>query len=118
MEVPEFVELGKKEDITIRFIEYMPFEKNRWSTKKLVPSADLLAQVQSHYSDVAPLEKVQDSVSDTTRAYRVKGYRGTFGVISSMTDHFCGSCSRLRVGADGGVKVRSRPLQSTKRAQN
>jgi cyclic pyranopterin phosphate synthase len=106
LEVPDFVELSKKENLAIRFIEYMPFEKNRWSTQKLVSSSDLLSRVESHYSAFdTPIDKVQDSPSDTTRAYRVRGYEGTFGFISSMTNHFCGTCSRLRVGADGGVKV-------------
>ncbi|GAA5945733.1 hypothetical protein JCM10213_002700 [Rhodosporidiobolus nylandii] len=102
-EVPDFVELTRDSDITVRFIEYMPFEDNRWSTTKLVPSAELLASVASRHA--LPLQKLQDAQSDTTRAYRVPGYRGSFGFISSMTDHFCGTCSRLRVGADGGVKV-------------
>ncbi|GAA6013035.1 hypothetical protein JCM11491_000947 [Sporobolomyces phaffii] len=104
MEVPDFVELGKAENLAIRFIEYMPFADNRWSTKKLVPSTDLLSRVQMRYPD-SPIDKVQDSPSDTTRAYRIRGFEGSFGFISSMTDHFCGTCSRLRVGADGGVKV-------------
>ncbi|GAA5888520.1 hypothetical protein JCM5296_001054 [Sporobolomyces johnsonii] len=103
MEVPDFVELTKEDDITVRFIEYMPFEDNRWSTTKLIPSASLLSTIQSGYA--SPLEKLRDDKSDTTRAYRVPGYEGSFGFISSMTDHFCGGCSRLRVGADGGVKV-------------
>ncbi|GAA5973780.1 hypothetical protein JCM11641_003152 [Rhodosporidiobolus odoratus] len=102
MEIPAFVELTRESDITVRFIEYMPFEDNRWSTKKLVPSANLLANLTSIHG---PLEKLQDAASDTTRAYRVAGYEGSFGFISSMTDHFCGTCSRLRVGADGNVKV-------------
>ncbi|GJN87650.1 hypothetical protein Rhopal_000605-T1 [Rhodotorula paludigena] len=104
MEVPQFVELTRDRDITIRFIEYMPFEDNRWSTQKLVPSASLLSTLSSLHPPGA-ITKLADSASDTTRAYRVEGYRGSFGFISSMTDHFCGTCSRLRVGADGGVKV-------------
>ncbi|GAA5961849.1 hypothetical protein JCM3765_004095 [Sporobolomyces pararoseus] len=104
MEVPSFIELGKKEDLTTRFIEYMPFEKNRWSTSKLVPSSSLLSLVKESYSE-GLVEKLKDSENDTTRAWRIRGYKGSFGFISSMTDHFCGTCSRLRVGADGGVKV-------------
>lgn len=52
------------------------------------------------------LQKLEDTKNDTTRGWRVPGYRGSIGFISSMSDHFCGSCSRLRVGADGNVKVR------------
>ncbi|BGP38867.1 hypothetical protein JCM10449v2_002805 [Rhodotorula kratochvilovae] len=104
MEVPQFVELTRDSDITVRFIEYMPFEDNRWSTNKLVPSSSLLATLQSLHASTG-ISKLADPLSDTTRAYRVPGWKGDFGFISSMTDHFCGGCSRLRVGADGGVKV-------------
>lgn len=51
------------------------------------------------------LMKLKDPHSDTTRSWQVPGYKGRVGFISSMSDHFCGECSRLRVGADGGVKV-------------
>jgi len=79
---------------------------NRWSTAKLVPSSELLSLVAARHPH-SGLDKLKDAASDTTRAYRVPGYAGSFGFISSMTDHFCGGCSRLRVGADGRVKVRS-----------
>ncbi|GAA5900330.1 hypothetical protein JCM6882_002308 [Rhodosporidiobolus microsporus] len=106
MEVADFVELTRESDITVRFIEYMPFEDNRWSTTKLVPSHSLLSSLRTRFSPShGELEKLVDSASDTTRAYRVPGFKGSFGFISSMTDHFCGGCSRLRIGADGGVKV-------------
>ncbi|SCV67696.1 BQ2448_5307 [Microbotryum intermedium] len=125
-EVPQFVELTKDMDITVRFIEYMPFEgesdkftpyscvvahpqrihylasDNRWSTTKLVSSAQLVAKLQTFHPT---LEKLIDPHSDTTRSWRVPGYRGKIGFISSMSDHFCGECSRLRIGADGRVKV-------------
>ncbi|GAA5855239.1 hypothetical protein JCM9279_007518 [Rhodotorula babjevae] len=103
-EVPDFVELTRERDITVRFIEYMPFEDNRWSTAKLVPSSELLSLIEARHPH-SGLDKLQDAASDTTRAYRIPGYAGSFGFISSMTDHFCGGCSRLRVGADGRVKV-------------
>ncbi|GAA5975395.1 hypothetical protein JCM10908_005148 [Rhodotorula pacifica] len=101
-EVPDFVQLTRDQDITVRFIEYMPFEDNRWSTQKLVPSSTLLSHLETLHPN---LLKLRDATSDTTRAYAVPGWRGSFGFISSMTDHFCGTCSRLRIGADGGVKV-------------
>jgi molybdenum cofactor biosynthesis enzyme MoaA len=125
MEVPDFVELTKEMDIAVRFIEYMPFEgrlfvlsldeaklmllyppttDNRWSTKKLVPSADLVSDLQTIHPN---LQKLIDPHSDTTRTWRVPGYKGSVGFISSMSDHFCGECSRLRMGADGRVKVGS-----------
>ena len=39
------------------------------------------------------------------QAYKVPGFKGQFGFITSMSDHFCGSCNRLRITADGNLKV-------------
>ena len=103
-EVTHFVELTRHLPLSVRFIEYMPFSDNRWSTDKLVPSSQLLQSIAANYLDT-DLEAIKPGISDTTREYRIKGYRGSFGFISSMTDHFCSGCSRLRIGADGSMKV-------------
>ncbi|KAK4053562.1 hypothetical protein OIV83_001730 [Microbotryomycetes sp. JL201] len=102
MEVADFVEMTRERDITVRMIEYMPFEDNKWSTEKLVPSSTLVNRLQTRYPG---LHKLIDPKSDTTRSWKVPGFKGTIGFISSMSNHFCGECSRLRVGPDGGVKV-------------
>jgi len=51
------------------------------------------------------LVREADSQNDTTKSFRVKNYIGKIGFITSMTDHFCGSCNRLRLTADGNLKV-------------
>lgn len=122
-EAVAFAALTKEMNITVRFIEYMPFEgtlrlarhfstqsltslfeiDNNWSTAKLVPSADLVERIRAVYPT---LSKLEDPHSDTTRSWKVNAaWKGKIGFISSMSDHFCGECSRLRVGAEGGVKV-------------
>jgi molybdenum cofactor biosynthesis enzyme MoaA len=49
--------------------------------------------------------KIDDEKNDTSKGYQVPGYKGKIGFISSMTSHFCGSCNRLRLTADGNLKV-------------
>ncbi|CAO1628562.1 unnamed protein product [Sympodiomycopsis kandeliae] len=102
-EAVDFVRFTKDRDIDVRFIEYMPFLSNSWSTSSLLPSADLLAAIQQQYP--AAVNRSIDSSNDTTRHYSVSGFKGRFGFISSMTDHFCGTCNRVRVLADGAMKV-------------
>jgi len=120
-EVLDFVALTRDTDIAVRFIEYMPFDGNKWSTKKLVASADLLEKIATRYGPAAQRAGLPGSTSgqgqgqnivaltpgnsDTARTYRVEGHKGSFGFISSMTDNFCSGCSRLRMGADGSMKV-------------
>ncbi|KAG8903258.1 hypothetical protein FRC01_009264 [Tulasnella sp. 417] len=49
--------------------------------------------------------KATDELNDTARSYVIPGFRGSFGFISSMSDHFCSTCNRLRITADGKIKV-------------
>ncbi|KAF7791224.1 hypothetical protein EIP86_002238 [Pleurotus ostreatoroseus] len=101
-EVLDFVELTKTKALSVRFIEFMPFTGNKWDKHKMVPSSELLARIASKYPDVT---KAPDELNDTARSYVIPGHLGSFGFISSMSDHFCGSCNRLRLTADGQIKV-------------
>lgn len=101
----------------------MPFDGNKWRPEKLVPYRVLLERIVERFG---PLEKVGDAANDTSKHWRVPGSRGTIGFITrcarpcprravagltqrsrSMTEHFCGTCNRLRITADGNLKVRS-----------
>lgn len=54
----------------------------------------------------APLSaRSQDGPNDTAKTWGVEGFAGRVGFISSMTDHFCFSCNRVRLTADGSLKV-------------
>lgn len=68
----------------------------------MLPSADLLSRITMMYPGV---HRISDEANDTARSYKIPGYRGSFGFISSMSDHFCGSCNRLRLTADGKIKA-------------
>ncbi|KAJ3354919.1 Molybdenum cofactor synthesis protein 1 [Entophlyctis luteolus] len=100
-EVAKFVDLTKTNDIYVRFIEYMPFDGNQWTSTKFVPYKEILSNIIK----VLPVSKCADSISDTSKAYRVEGYKGKFGFITSMSEHFCHTCNRIRLLADGNLKV-------------
>lgn len=51
------------------------------------------------------LERIKDHPSETAKNYRIEGHRGTVSFITSMTEHFCAGCNRLRLLADGNFKV-------------
>jgi len=101
-EIIPFVELGREKDIEVRFIEYMPFDGNKWSENKMVSFKEMLALIRSKYPDV---QRVQDHVNDTSKTYKVPGFAGRIGFITSMTHNFCGTCNRLRITSDGNLKV-------------
>lgn len=101
-EILPFVELGREKAIEVRFIEYMPFDGNKWNQGKMFPYQEMLAVIQEKYPS---LEKVTDHKNDTSKTYRVPGFQGRVGFITSMTHNFCGSCNRLRITSDGNLKV-------------
>ncbi|KAL6640078.1 hypothetical protein ACP70R_022388 [Stipagrostis hirtigluma subsp. patula] len=101
-EICNFVELTRHKPINVRFIEFMPFDGNVWNVKKLVPYAEMLDKVRQNYKGV---ERLHDHPSDTAKNFRIDGHVGTISFITSMTEHFCAGCNRLRLLADGNFKV-------------
>lgn len=101
-EICDFVEFTKDRAVDVRFIEYMPFTGNKWQTDRLISFKESLEIIQKRWPDFAALP---NGPNDTSKAYGVPGYKGQVGFITSMTEHFCGSCNRLRLTADGNIKV-------------
>lgn len=102
-EIIDFIELTKKHPITIRFIEFMPFNGNKWDMSKLVSYAQVIDRVHAKYSKEL-IQRLQDAPNDTSKNYKVIGYQGGFSVISSVTNPFCDSCNRIRLTANGRLK--------------
>jgi len=102
-EIIDFIELTKNLPVSFRFIEFMPFDGNKWDLKKMVSYAEIMKKVNHHYSE-AKVERLQDAENDTSKNYRIKGFKGSFAIISSVTNPFCDSCNRLRLTADGKLK--------------
>ena len=101
-EIVPFVEMGREKEIEVRFIEYMPFDGNKWSQGKMLGYREMLGSIREKYPE---LRKVQDHRNDTSKTYEVPGFAGKIGFITSMTHNFCGSCNRLRITSDGNLKV-------------
>lgn len=101
-EICDFVAYTEKKNVDIRFIEYMPFDGNKWNLKKMVPYHDMLQTIRTKFPDI---QRISDRPNDTSKAYKIPGFEGQLGFITSMSEHFCGSCNRLRLTADGNLKV-------------
>lgn len=102
-EIIDFIELTKSQELQIRFIEFMPFDGNKWHMEKLVSLDEILKQVYAHY-DSEQFLRIADQPNDTAKNYKIKGYTGSFAVISSVTNPFCDSCNRIRLTANGQLK--------------
>lgn len=99
-EINDFVEWTRNEPVHIRFIEFMPFEGNRWTSNKVFTLQEILDVIAEKYLFI----RLQDEKHDTAKKYAVPGHAGTFAVISTMSENFCGDCNRMRLTADGKLK--------------
>nr|CAD7396397.1 unnamed protein product [Timema cristinae] len=101
-EICDFVQLTEDRNLDIRFIEYMPFSGNKWDYEKMVPFKEMVDKIQGQWPDFYAMA---NGPNDTSKAFKVPGFKGQVGFITSMSEHFCGSCNRLRLTADGNLKV-------------
>jgi cyclic pyranopterin phosphate synthase len=99
-EINDFIALTKHLPLHVRFIEFMPFDKNNWNNDKLFGWQNILHTAALQY-DFYPL---QPKANDTAKSYQVYNHTGTFAVISTMTAPFCDTCNRIRLTADGKMK--------------
>ncbi|XP_069708650.1 molybdenum cofactor biosynthesis protein 1 isoform X2 [Phaenicophaeus curvirostris] len=101
-ELLAFVDFTKDLPLDVRFIEYMPFDGNKWNFKKMVSYKEMLDTIKQRWPE---LEKLPCEASSTAKSYKVPHFQGQISFITSMSEHFCGSCNRLRITADGNLKV-------------
>jgi cyclic pyranopterin phosphate synthase len=81
----------------------MPFDGNQWNMNKLVSLKEIVSEVHSNFKK-EEIIKLEDAPNDTTKSYQIKGYQGSFAIISSVTNPFCDGCNRIRLTANGQIK--------------
>ena len=83
----------------VRLIEYMDVgNSNHWSPDEVVSNAEWVKQIGARW----PIESmVSTNPAETARRYRYLDGQGEIGFISSITQPFCGGCTRARITADG-----------------
>jgi|EP00945_MAST-04E_sp_MAST-4E-sp1_P006589 GTP 3',8-cyclase / cyclic pyranopterin monophosphate synthase len=109
-EICDFVEFTRERPVNVRFIEFMPFNDNKWNHDKFLSYKHALGMIcaDSRFqdSDGNPLvQPLKNHPNDTSKGFKVDGFAGQIGFISSMTENFCRGCNRVRVTADGDLKV-------------
>ena len=102
-EIVDFINLTRDMDINVRFIEFMPFDGNAWNKQKLVSYSDIMAIVEEAYG-IERVDRIKDTPNDTSKNYKIKEHKGSFAIISSVTNPFCDSCNRIRLTANGRIK--------------
>lgn len=94
----ELVERFRGTGHILRFIEYMDVGTvNGWRNDRVVPGAELVRRIDARW----PLESLPHNPSSTARRWRFADGGGEVGFINSVTEPFCGGCTRARLSADG-----------------
>jgi cyclic pyranopterin phosphate synthase len=101
-EIADFVQWTSDKNVHVRFIEFMPFDGNMWDFSKVVSLDAILAKVRERFGE--KITRISDRKNDTSKNYSIAGFKGTFAIISSVTNPFCDTCNRLRLTADGKIK--------------
>ncbi|MCW9048866.1 MAG: GTP 3',8-cyclase MoaA [Deltaproteobacteria bacterium] len=100
-EILDFAALTKSRSCTVRFIEYMPALKQQGWRSLVVPSAEVLQQLQQHYI-LEPVDR--GGLAGPAREFALAGAQGRIGVIDPLSGHFCRDCNRIRITASGQVR--------------
>jgi GTP 3',8-cyclase len=100
-ELPQFVDFARERRLMVRFIEYMPFKDNGWSAETMVPFEEMKSRIEN-LVELIPLPERNRHTS--TKVFSIAGGTGTIGFITAMSDHFCGTCNRLRMSAKGELR--------------
>lgn len=103
-EVIDFAMLTKKKPYHIRFIEYMPFEaRDGWKRDKFLSTAEIINTI-NNFQRIIPVDP-EGERTGPARLYRFEDGIGVLGFISPVSEHFCSSCNRLRLTADGKLRT-------------
>jgi len=104
-EILDFARLTLEKPFQIRFIELMPMGQAGLGSEDQYISNDLILE---RIDRIYPLEPSGDKKNNTdgpARMYRIAGGQGEIGFISPLSHHFCESCNRLRLTADGHLRA-------------
>ncbi len=102
-EAADFARLTLDRRLHVRFIEYMPLgADHRWHKEDCVPTAEIREVIEREVGPLKPF--VSGNSAGPSDNYQLPAASGVIGFISPITRHFCGSCRRLRLTADGKIR--------------
>jgi GTP 3',8-cyclase len=101
-QIISFGMFAREENVTVRFIEFMPLEEDRvWSPDTVVTLDEILRRM----AEYRPLVEIPHEHSETARRYRFDDGKGEIGIIAPVSHPFCGHCSRIRITSDGKIRT-------------
>ena len=102
-EIEPLLDFAEREGLTLRFIEYMPLCSRGIWNEGYISCREILDRIKDRL--LPDRESPASDPSEPARYFRLKNGHGKVGVISPISDHFCSQCNRLRLTADGMLRV-------------
>jgi len=99
-EIEDFARLTLDTPYHVRFIEFMPGQDNKWSIDRCIPMEEKKERIKK----ISPLTPVRVRKDGPARYFRLSGAQGVIGFITAISHHFCSSCNRLRITAEGKIR--------------
>ncbi|MDT3740148.1 MAG: GTP 3',8-cyclase MoaA [Candidatus Kapabacteria bacterium] len=100
-ELIDFVDFAINNNVSVRFIEYMPFSNNGYDKNLLMNYNEMITKISGKYN----LIRDSGDTESVSKDYYVENNNGKISFITSITEHFCNTCNRLRVTSDGKLKL-------------
>jgi cyclic pyranopterin phosphate synthase len=109
-QIEAFAEFSRRENVIVRFIEWMPLEEDRsWTRGVVVDLEEIVGRLNAYRPQglgVAGLvELPATAASETARRYTFADGIGEIGIIAPVSRPFCGHCSRIRLTSDGKIRT-------------
>lgn len=102
-DIERLAEFARTEQLSMRFIEFMPLDSARaWQRELVMPGREILKRLQARFA-LEPV--VQSNASETARRWKFSEGNGEIGIIAPVSEPFCGHCNRLRLTADGKIRT-------------
>ncbi len=101
-EIPDLAALTLDRPLHVRFIEYMPNRYDQSALKWQLLTPDIRRRLEKQVGQLTPID--DPSPGNTAERFRIPGARGEIGFISPVSKHFCKTCNRLRLTANGHLK--------------
>jgi len=102
-EIVDFAKLTLTKPFQVRFIEFMPVDDWESWKKSFISKAEMMEKIETALGKLEPVINAKDK-SGPAKNYRLYGAKGLVGFISAISEHFCDTCNRIRLGADGKIK--------------
>ncbi|MBT1070762.1 GTP 3',8-cyclase MoaA [Pelotalea chapellei] len=100
-EILDFADLTLSRGNTVRFIEYMPAVKDEEWQRYCISGDEILQRISTRHT----LKQVDKGpIAGPSKDFRIPGARGSIGIITAVSGHFCVECNRIRVTSTGQAK--------------